>query len=197
MSQFNVGDKIRSDEYGMGEVVAFCSEKWLNVQFTGSSKIRTYDRVTGLRQSPNGTDSIRLDNHVLRIGMVITSPFKGMGKVIGNDCIAKGYVDVKFDSGLELIYDPRTGRRHPVCGDDYVYPYVAPKKKYIRKSRAMYVKGRRIVSLDDLYRQKFVMWGGKVYNEGWTHAWQMKMAFDAIFSTSGIWVAQKKEKNND
>lgn len=127
-----------------------------------------------------------------KAGDRIVSDKYGEGVVQGTEPFAEGHVHVNFDNGyLGQVYNAKTGKRHYLCGNDRISIL---KPVVIRKSRAKYTKGRRITSLDDLYAQEFVMWHNKVYHSGWTHAWQMKMAVDAIYNKDGIYVAVRKEK---
>ena len=42
-------------------------------------------------------------------------------------------------------------------------------------SKKKWKAGRRIVDLDDLWNQEFVVWHGKVYHKAWVYSWPLRM----------------------
>lgn len=121
---------------------------------------------------------------MFKIGDKVYSDEYGNGIVKGSEL---DYVLVDFYDDFGKLYHEITGKRDPVCGSDSIHLRTsAPKNR-----KSLYIRGRRVISLDDLYNQEFVIWHGKVYHSGWVHSWQIQFASNAIYSKDGIWVANK------
>jgi hypothetical protein len=82
------------------------------------------------------------------------------------------------------------------CCGTYDHPnYVAISDDAVkRKSRSKFTKGERITTLDELYKQEYIYWNDKVYHKGWFRMWQFKMAFDILYTGSGLYHAIKVVK---
>lgn len=115
---------------------------------------------------------------------VISSEF-GVGEVESFDLSEPNKFWVEFAHSQMRIYCNPTGKRDPSFGEDSVR-LVSNKTK-----KSVYIKGRRIQSLNDLLAQDFVIWKGKVYHKGWFSSWQIQFAMTEIYSKNGIWVANR------
>jgi hypothetical protein len=60
--------------------------------------------------------------------------------------------------------------------------------RYKRK----YYRGGHILSLDELSRQEFVYWRGKITHRGWFMAWQFRLAASCICPRGCIYYAIRK-----
>jgi len=57
-----------------------------------------------------------------------------------------------------------------------------------------YERGERILSLDELSKQKFVYWRDKITPRGWFMSWQLNMAYNAIGPNGRVYYAIRKEQ---
>ena len=118
-------------------------------------------------------------------------------KIRSNLIPERKYGSLHLWEGMQEPLVGKTVKILEVCKEQKTYwcdaGYYISEEMIAKPAKKKYTKGRRITSLDDLYQQDFIMWHGKVYHKGWTHAWQIQMAVNAIYSETGMWVAVRTE----